>query len=190
MKASSVQEIAVSRAKAIASTVLGVPMLLAAAMILAPVQAAQAGGLKAQVFLTQAKVPKNTTEKKLIGFARANRARILRESKEEKLDDRVWRASLVVAFNRSVGDLEFQVLFYDVEGGSKRLVEDMSTFVNNRKQKTFVQKIKLPRKRFKPNRKMELVVTVKRQEVARLPFQVIGEEKRHSGRVDFGDDER
>lgn len=152
---------------------------------------AEAGRLKATVYLlTQTRIPKKLTEKGLIRFAKSHRARVLRESNEPKQSDRKWRGTLVVSFNKPVGDLEFQVLFYDIQDGAPRFVEDMSTFVNDRKQKTFVQKIKMPRKRFKPNRKMELVVTVRRQEVGRLKFNMVGEHKRHSGTVSFSDKER
>jgi hypothetical protein len=66
----------------------------------------------------------------------------------------------------------------------------MSTFIDDRKQKVFLQRVKLPRPRFKPNRRMELVVTVKRAEVGSLKFITDGEEKRHSGVVSFEDDKK
>ena len=66
----------------------------------------------------------------------------------------------------------------------------MAIMVNDRKQKTFVQKVTLPRPSFKPNRNMELVVTVKREEVGRLKFGVLGEEIKRSGEVSFSDNER
>ena len=157
-------------------------MLFAGAITPTP---AEAGGLKAQVFLVQAKVPKNTSERGLLAFAKRNRARLLRETTDKELDDRKWKGHLVIQFNRPVGDLEFQVLFYDVHDGPRRFVQDMSTFVNDRKQKTFVQPVSLPRKHFKPNRNMELVVTVRRQEVARMKFGLVGEEKKRSGVVNF-----
>jgi hypothetical protein len=97
---------------------------------------------------------------------------------------------MVVSFNAPVNDMEFQVLFYDVQDGPRRFVNDMSTMVNDRSQKTFVQKVTLPRPGFKPNRQMELVVTVKRAEVGRLRFGVVGEEIKRSGEVSFSDTER
>ncbi|MDD9944331.1 MAG: hypothetical protein OXU20_25025 [Myxococcales bacterium] len=146
---------------------------------------AEAGRLKAKVFLTQAKIPKKTTEKGLVAFARRNRARLLRETTDKELKKRKWKGHLVIQFNKPVGDLEFQVLFYDIHDGPRRFVQDMSTFVNDRSQKTFVQRVSLPRPDFKPNRNMELVVTVRRQEVARMKFGLIGEEKKRSGVVNF-----
>ena len=151
---------------------------------------AEARGGKAQVFLVQSKIPRGLSEKKLLGFARSHRAKFLRETNEADLDERSWRAELVINFSRPVGDLEFQVLFYDVHEGAPRFVEDMSTYVNDKTQRTFVQKIKLPRKSFKPNRDMELVVTVRREEMARLRFGLVGKEKERSGEVSFSDKER
>lgn len=152
------------------------------------VQPAEAGGLKAQVFLTQNKIPGGLSEKALLGFARSHNAKILQETTGD-IKDRKWKANLVVSFNGPVDDMEFSVLFYDVHDGSRRFIEDMSTMVSNRKDKTFVQSITLPRPNFKPNRNMELVVTVRRAEVGRLKFGVSGEEVRRSGVVSFSDDE-
>lgn len=151
---------------------------------------AEAGRLKAKIYITQAKIPRKLTEKGLIGFARSHRAKRMRETNDKDLKARKWKGNLVVAFNAPVGDTEFSVLFYDIHDGAPRMVEDMSTFVNDRKQRTFVQKFSLPRPRFKPNRNMELVVTVRRQEVGRAKFGVVGDEVRRSGVVSFSDKER
>ena len=95
----------------------------------------------------------------------------------------------MVSFSQPVNDMEFQVLFYDIQDGPRRFIEDMSTMINDRKQKTFVSPISLSRPTFKPNRQLELVVTVKRQEVATLKFGVMGEEIKRSGQVSFSDEE-
>lgn len=149
---------------------------------------AEAGSVKAQVYLTQAKIPGGMSEKALIGFARSHNSKILQETSGE-LKDRKWKANLVVSFNRPIDDMEFSVLFYDVHDGPRRFIEDMSTMVSNRKDKTFVQPISLPRPAFKPNRNMELVVTVRREEVGRLKFAVSGQEAKRSGVVSFSDEE-
>lgn len=150
-------------------------------------QAEAQGGLRAQIYLTQARVPQSLSEQGLIRFARGHRARQLRESTEPALNDRTWRANAVFAFNRPPGDLEFHALFYDVESGARNFVREMSVFTSDRSQKTVLHRLSLPRPTFKPNRRMEMVVTVRRQEVGRTTFQVVGEEVRHSGQVDFTD---
>ena len=149
----------------------------------------EAASLKAQVFLVQANVPRSLSEKALLGFARKNNNKLLREATDEEVKKRKWTAQMIIAFNKPVDDLEFQVLFYDIHDGPRRFVNDMATFVNDKKQKTFVQKVVLPRPSFKPNRNMELVVTVRRQEVGRQKFGLVGEEIKRSGTVDFSGDE-
>jgi hypothetical protein len=49
--------------------------------------------------------------------------------------------------------------------------------------------MRLERPKFRPNRRMELVVTVRHNEVGRLAFEMIGEEIHRSGQVDFSDSE-
>jgi hypothetical protein len=163
----------------------------AAALVLATlVPIAEAGGLKAQVFLVQVPIPNKLTEKALISFGRSHANKILRETTDADLKARKWKTEMIVSFNAPVNDMEFQVLFYDVHDGPRRFVDDMSTMVNDRSQKTFVQKVTLSRTQFKPNRNMELVVTVKRAEVGRMKFGVVGEEIKRSGEVSFSDKER
>lgn len=171
----------------LASIVAAGAAAILVALALAP--AAHAGSLKAQIYLLQTPVPNKLTEKALLGFARAHANKLLRETPEGEIKTRKWKADMIVSFNSPVGDMEFQVLFYDIHDGPRRFVEDMSTMVNDKKQKTFVQKVTLPRPAFKPNRQMEMVVTVQRSEVGRLKFGVIGEETKRSGEVSFSDQE-
>ncbi|MFW6051000.1 MAG: hypothetical protein ACODAU_07490 [Myxococcota bacterium] len=159
------------------------------AVLSPPTTPAEALGLRAHVLLTQAKVPRRTSEHGLIRFARSHLARTLRETRDEKLTDRKWLANLVTAFNASPNDLEFNVVFNDIEGGKKRFVDSMSVFTSNRDQKTYVSKVKLERPQFEPNHRYELVVTVRRREVGRFRFRTAGEEKRNTGVVSFDDDE-
>ncbi|MCA9583134.1 MAG: hypothetical protein KC416_15150 [Myxococcales bacterium] len=145
--------------------------------------------LKAKVYLVQKPIPKKLSERGLIGFARKANKKILEETGDGPPESRKWLGNLVIAFNAPPKDLEFHVLFYDVEEGTPRFVKDMSTFISDRSQKTYLQKFKLPRPDFKPNRRMEMVVTVRHQEVARHRFELRGERKRHTGRVDFSEDD-
>jgi hypothetical protein len=165
-----------------------------ALLLATPHQAEGQRGLRAQVFLTQNRIPRGLSERGLLRFARGHNSRRLRETSDRPIPERQWRAEMIIAFNRPPGDLEFHALFYDVEGGARRFVQDMSTFVNDRSQKTFLQRLRLDRGQgrhdgFQPNRRMEMVVTVRRQEVARRNFELLGEEIRRSGQVTFSEDE-
>lgn len=150
----------------------------------------EAGRLKANIFFTQNTIPRSLTEKGLISFVRGRKAYRLNETPGGEVKKRVWRANMLVSFNAPPGDIEYEVIFYDVHDGPRRLVQEMSTFINDRSQKTYLQPVTLERPRFKPNRNMEVAVIVRREEVGFAKFGVVGEEPRRSGTVNFGDDER
>ncbi len=151
---------------------------------------AEAASMKAQIYLVQANIPAKLTEKALIGFARANANKLLRETNDKEVKTRKWKSDMVIVFSKPVDDMEFSVLFYDVQDGPRKFINDMAIMVNDRKQKTFVQKVTLPRPSFKPNRQIELVATVRREEVGRMRFNIVGEEIKRSGEVSFSDNER
>ncbi len=162
---------------------------LCALALLFPQMRAEAQRLRAQIFLTQARIPNNLTERGLIGFARGHRAARLQESTEANLNDRRWYANAVFSFNQPPGDLEFHALFYDVEDGPRNFVREMSVFTSDRSQRTVLHRLTLPRPTFRPNRRMEMVVTVRREEVGTARFELIGENVHHSGQVDFTDEQ-
>ena len=149
-----------------------------------------ASGLMAKIYLTQKGISRSLSEAGVIRFAAANKATRLRESTDAPIEDRQWRANLVVRFNQPVGDSEFEVLFYDIQTPDRKFIAPaMTVFVNDRSQRTIVHKLRLKRPQFEPNRRLEMVVTVRRQEVGRYRFQILGDRVQHSGEVTFTDDE-
>ncbi|HSN83170.1 MAG TPA: hypothetical protein VLS88_11365 [Polyangiales bacterium] len=152
--------------------------------------AGAASGLRARIFLTQKGIPRTLSESGVIRFAQGNKATRLRETTEAPVEDRQWRATLVVNFNAPVGDSEFEVLFYDIQTDERKFIAPaMTVFVNDRTQRTIVHKLHLKRPQFETNRRLEMVVTVRRQEVGRYRFQILGDRVQHSGEVTFSDDE-
>jgi len=156
-----------------------------------PWQAADAAsGLQARIYLTQKGVPRSLSESGVIRFAQSNKATRLRESADPSVEERQWRATLVARFNQPVGDSEFEVLFYDIQTPERKFIAPaMTVFVNDRNQRTIVHKLRLKRPQFEPNRRLEMVVTVRRQEVGRYRFQILGDRVQQSGEVTFTDDE-
>ncbi len=152
--------------------------------------AGAASGLRARIYLTQKGIPRSLSESGVIRFAQGHKATRLLETTDAPIEDRQWRATLVVNFNAPVGDSEFEVLFYDIQTPHRKFIAPaMTVFVNDRKQRTIVHKIRLERPQFEPNRRLEMVVTVRRQEVGRYRFQILGDRVQHSGEVTFTDDE-
>lgn len=174
-------------APALVASLIAAALLVGTGTVTQPVDAQRR--LRAQIYLTQAQIPRNLSERALIGFARGHNARRLQETTSEAIPQRKWLGDLVIAFAAPPGDLEFHVLFYDLTDGARRFVDDMSTYVNDRTQRTYVQRIRLERPKFKPNRRMELVVTVRREEVGRATFDMEGAEVQRSGTVSFSDDD-
>lgn len=145
--------------------------------------------MRAQVYFTQAAIPRGLSERGLISFARGHTTRGLRETDETELTRRRWVSKMVVSFSSKLNDSEYHALFYEVNGRTKTYIDDMQIFLHNRDEKTFVQPMTLPRPKFKPNKKVEVVITVRRQEVGKTTIDLLGEEPRRSGRVDFSDEE-
>jgi hypothetical protein len=164
----------------------GLAALVLSAALFAPALEAQ-GRLRVDIFMTQARIPDGLTERGLIGFARGHRAARLQETSETDLNTRHWLSNTVFAFNRPPGDLEFHALFYDIHDGPRNFLNEMSIFVGDNRQRTVLHRMNLPRPRFRPNRRYEMVVTVRREEVGTLRFETQGEEIHHSGQVDFTD---
>ncbi|MCA9609985.1 MAG: hypothetical protein KC619_30525 [Myxococcales bacterium] len=147
----------------------------------------------AQVYITQTRPPRLPTERALIGWARSHRSRFLDETHEDELAQRKWLATMVVAFRRQVGDLEYQALFYDRGRGGheeRRFTRSMAFMLNSRDERTFVQPLRLPRPDFQPLHTYEMVITVRRQEMGTTMIALRGEEPRRTGRVDFTDEDR
>jgi hypothetical protein len=167
---------------------LGLVALTALAPSL-PAVDAQRGGLRATVYITQAAIPRNLSERALLGFARGHQARQMRETTDTPLPQRRWLGNMVIQFSAPIDDLEYHALYYDVTDGARNFIDDMAINVHDRSQRTFVQRITLPRPRFRPNRQLEMVVTVRRAEVGRARFNILGEEEQRSGVVTFSDED-
>jgi hypothetical protein len=95
----------------------------------------------------------------------------------------------VIQFSAPIDDLEYHALYYDITDGARDFIDDMAINVHDRTQRTFVQRITLPRPRFRPNRQLEMVVTVRRAEAGRVRFNLLGEEEQRSGVVTFSDED-
>ena len=168
------------------ATLLAALAISAGALV--PEDAGAQRSLRAQIHVTQAAVPRGLSERALIGFARGHAARTLQESTDAEIESRRWLANMVIAFNSTPNDMEVHALFYDTTDGARNFVDDMSIMVADRSQATYLQRMTLARPRFRPQRRIEMVVTVRRVEVGRTRFDLRGEEVRRSGMVDFTDE--
>jgi hypothetical protein len=164
-------------------------LLLGLAASAAPAPVESQRRLRATLVITQAAIPRDLSEAALLRFARGHASKIMNETDEADIATRRWPGNLIVQFTSAPDDIEFHALFYDVEDGVRNFVDDMSIYVHDDSQRTYVQRLNLARPRFRPNRRMEMVVTVRHEEVGSLRFELRGEEIRRSGMVDFTDEE-
>lgn len=162
--------------------------LALAAIALNPPEAQGQRRLRATITITQATIARGLSEAALLRFARSHASKVMTETTEADLAARHWPGNLVVNFSAAPSDLEFHALYYDITDGVRNFVDDMSIYVHDDSQRTYVQRINLERPRFRPNRRMEMVVTVRHEEVGTTRFELRGEEPRRSGMVDFTDE--
>jgi hypothetical protein len=124
----------------------------------------------------------------LTRFARSHRARSLNELMTDRPpSERRWEATLVIQFSRPITEFEYQILYFDAtQAADRRLVsgpEDVR--VSSRTETTFVHDVRMPRSRFRPNRDVDIVINVRRQEAGRARVHIVGEVIQNSGEVDF-----
>lgn len=165
------------------SAALGVALVLVD--VGEPASAQRRGRQTTLVYMVQKRIPAKLTEDQLLRWARSNSSKRLQETPEGEIRTRKWRFDVITNFRQPPNDSEFHILFYDIHDGPARFVRDLSMFVSDRTQRTYVQQVRLDRPAFRPNRNYEMVVTVRRQEVARHRFALLGEEEARSGEVSF-----
>ena len=149
-----------------------------------PVDAQRGGANRPSVYITQAAVARNMEISALVAFGRSHAARRLNETTGVPLAERMWNAKLIINFGRALGDVQYDVLYYDVTQ-RRTLVTTQEIFVNDRTQQAFVNPVRLRRPQFSPGQKLEIVVTVRHREVASARTELAGEVPQNSGEVDF-----
>jgi hypothetical protein len=163
------------------------PTILASAWVAPALLRAQS--LRASVMLMQG-ISRADIRGNLLSFAKKHQTKRLTESSEPELSKRTWSGYMVISFTRPPQDAELTFLYYDIHQGTRKFVESRSSFLSgSRSEKVFLQPFRLDRPTFRPNRRMELVITMHQQEVANLKFEVLGQEPKRSGVVDFTEDE-
>lgn len=138
-----------------------------------------------QVYMIQKRIPAKLSEDALLRWARSNQTKRLQETPGGEIPQRKWQFDVITSFREPPNDMEFHVLFYDVHDGPPRFIREMSMFVNDRTQRTYVQQMRLDRPAFRPNRNYEMVITVRRTEMARHRFALLGAVEARSGEVSF-----
>lgn len=171
------------------SWVLAAIAVSIAAFVLLPLpeRSANAQSLpRATVYVVGGTVPHSIASASgLLSYARSHRARQLQESTAEPMNERHWYADVVVQFSRPLTERSFTILVNDVTDGTPSLVGGPVDSMVGRDQTVIVQNIRIDRPRARPNRDVQVVVTVHRTEVGRANVRLVGEVPRSSGSLDF-----
>ena len=138
-----------------------------------------------EIYFTQASIPARLSEQGLKGFMRGHHTRNI----QEEPDHKNWKFNLGVFLSRPAGDLEAHLLFYDVERGREEFVSEMTVFLSDRDENTFLQPVRLERPMFKPMNRYMAALQIKRQRLAKKDFQLVGQRDERTGQVSFSDAE-
>ena len=136
-----------------------------------------------------------TSDKKFPSYAKspaAYTAALRKQNKANFWEDKAkksWRIYFAAFFKKGLTDIEVIVKLYDVNSSPKALIGSFEQYVDQRGQMALLSNITLQRDQVGVNRNVLMVIEVGGRAVASGKFKLLGEEERHSGKVDFTDDD-
>jgi hypothetical protein len=135
------------------------------------------------------------SDKKYPSYAKSVPAyisQIKKQSKTKFWEDKAkqnWKIHFAAFFKRPLNDIEIVVKLYDVGGGSRTLLASFEQFLDQRGQNALLSNFTLERKHVGVNKHVLMVVEVQGRTVATGKFDILGEEERYTGKVDFSDED-
>jgi hypothetical protein len=107
---------------------------------------------------------------------------------KENTKTKSWKIYFAAFFRKPLNDLEITVKLYDVTTGRRHLVNSFEQYTEGRGQTSLISHIKLEREYFGVNKKIMVVMETRKTVLAQGTFHILGEEVKHSGKVDFTDE--
>jgi len=140
---------------------------------------------KKQVVITTRRLPMRfASASAMTAFLRKHRKKEVWPDKEGK-----WKFEIACFFAKPLNDLQVNVKFYDTTEGNQRFVIAYDQFTSDRGQRVLVSSLTLEKPQFAPNREYKMVVSNRGRSLASTTFKLRGEGKKHSGKVEFSDEE-
>ena len=169
------------------------PIIVAVTLVLSLFAArpAVAGGGPDKVFAGKIL----TSDKKFPSYAKsqaAYTAALRKQNKANFWEDKAkksWRIYFAAFFKKGLTDIEVVVKLYDINSSPKALIGSFEQFVEQRGQTALLSNITLEREQIGVNRNVLMVIEVGGRAVAAGKFKLLGEVERHSGKVDFSEDD-
>ncbi len=116
----------------------------------------------------------------------------LKKNKKNKFQEdkktKSWKVYIAAFFRKPLNDLEVTVKLYDVTNKRRHLVTSFEQYTEGRGQTSLISHIKLEREYFGVNKKIMVTMETRKSVLAQGTFQILGEEVKHSGQVDFTDE--
>ncbi len=107
----------------------------------------------------------------------------------ENKDKKNWKIHFAAFFKKPLTDIEVVVKLYDVGGGSRTLLASFEQFLETRGQNALLSQFTLERKHVGVNKRVLMVLEVQGRTVASGRFDLLGEEERYTGKVDFSEED-
>jgi len=117
--------------------------------------------------------------------------KIKKNKKNKFIEDKKtksWKIYVAAFFRKPLNDLEVTIKLYDVTTGRRHLVNSFEQYTEGRGQTSLISHIKLEREYFGVNKKIMITMETRKTILAQGTFQILGEEEKHSGKVDFTED--
>jgi hypothetical protein len=135
------------------------------------------------------------SDKKYPSFAKSVGAyvsAIKKNSKTKLWEDKTkqsWKIYFAAFFKRPLTDIEVVVKLYDTSGGGRQMIASFEQFVDQRGGQALLSNFTLERKHVGVNKHVLMVLEVQGRAVASGKFDLLGEEERYTGKVNFSEDD-
>jgi hypothetical protein len=135
------------------------------------------------------------SDKKYPSYAKSVPAyvsQIKKQSKTKLWEDKAkgnWKVYFAAFFKRPLNDIEVVVKLYDVGGGGRQMLASFEQYLDQRGQYALLSNFTLERKQVGVNKHVMIVLEVQGRTVATGKFDILGEEERYTGKVNFSDDD-
>lgn len=159
--------------------------LLAATMMVQTAHDATAQNTGSLVFLNRR--PPREFNGNIRAWASANRVQAV----SEDVSSHVWRVQFMAFLSRAPGASEVNLVFYKIDGNTRRYVSNQSVSLNDPSERVFFHQTVLHRgaDEFQPMERYEVAVTVAdargNHEIARGRIGLVGQVEHREGVVDF-----
>lgn len=107
----------------------------------------------------------------------------------EAKDTHSWKIYFAGFLKMPLNDLEYVIKVFDVTGKSQQLLMSFEQFTDTRGQQTIISNLTLEKKQVGVNKELMMTMESKGKVLATSRFKIVGEGERHTGKVDFSEDE-